>query len=411
MLTRLRRSIGRFFNKSRKINHEPINKVSLIVIVILDLFILSSVFAGLDDISRWPLSPRETYPCHASWQDYRESPSPNKDYTIVSESLDSLEDGFYRRDYSNYGEGHWGEVSSICLQYETAEKALLTSAAQTVSKSINDNQAEINSFTQKNVEIRQQYDSTLLEEIAGQPREQSINAVDAAQAKRELESNKQKIAERESSLSILRSTLISTAESQDFLALLNNDAKFEQIDKGYTQAAFWYPSIQLLFQALFLLPLILLASLVHRVAQRKNYGYIALISWHLLVIFCIPLLWKLFEFLQFGFLVQWLVEALYTLLGGLRFLVSYLQILLFPVIGFGIIKFFQKVVFNTRLQAANRVQNQRCVSCGKKIRKYDVHCPHCSYPQYQECHNCHNLTYKHLPHCKHCGADQPLDLS
>ncbi|MGB3571885.1 MAG: hypothetical protein WBA01_07565 [Phormidesmis sp.] len=409
MFSRLRRSIGRFFNKSRKINHEPINKVSLIVIIILDLFILGSVFAGLDDISRWPLSPRMTYPCQQEWQQYRESTLDEKDYTVISQNLDFSPDG-YTLDYQAASRGHLGEVSNICLQYEAIADALNTSASQTIAKSINDTQAEVTSFSAKNAEIRQQYDSTLLEEIANQPRDQSINNVEAAQAKREIDQNNQAIAQRQTTLETLKSTLVKAPESQAFLSLLNDTDKFSSVSEGYRKAAFWYPSIQLLFQGLFLAPLIILASAAHRLAQRKNYGYIALISWHLLVIFCIPLLWKIFEFLQFGFLLQWVADFLEILFGGLRFLVSYLQILLLPVVGFAIIKFFQKVVFNTRLQAANRVQNMRCISCAKKIREYDVHCPHCSYLQYQECQNCHNLTYKHLPHCKHCGQDQPLDL-
>ena len=278
------------------------------------------------------------------------------------------------------------------------------------AKRINDTQAEISSFEQQNSTIRQQYDSTLLEEIAGQPREQSINAVEASQARVEIARNDEAIAQRKQTLDSLKSELISQPESQVFLDLLNNDALFDEVDRGYERASFWYPSIQLLFQGLFLLPLLAIASTIHRYAQRKNYGYVALISWHLLVIFFIPLIWKVFEFLQVGFLFEWAVNVLEVLFGGLRFLWNYVQILLIPILGFGIIKFFQKVVFNTRLQAAGRVQKMRCVHCAKRIRKYDAHCPHCSYPQYQECHSCHNLTYKHLPHCRHCGADQPLDL-
>jgi len=84
MLSRFRRYVGRFFNKTRKINHEPINKVSLIVIVIVDLFILFNVFAGLDDISRWPISPQQAYPCYSQWDWYRQNSSENVDYEIVS---------------------------------------------------------------------------------------------------------------------------------------------------------------------------------------------------------------------------------------------------------------------------------------------------------------------------------------
>jgi len=419
MLSRLRRSIGRFFNKSRKINHEPINKVSLIVIILVDLVILGNVFAGLDDISRWPLSPSETYHCQAEWAQYRESTAAEKDYEIIWNAplsppgsefssvapLANLVDSEQTK-----VRGRLGEVSAVCVDYSVAQKALDTPALRALAKQINDTQAEITSFSLKNNTIRQQYDSTLLEEIAGQSREQSINNVGAAEARQEIESNERAIAQRETTLKELKRELVALPESEAFLRLLNNDAKFEQVDNGYQRASFWYPSIQLLFQGLFLLPLIIIASAVHRFAQRQNYGYVALISWHLFVIFCIPLVWKLFEFLQVGFLVEWLLELLEVLFGGLRFLINYLQILLIPVIGFGIIKFFQKVVFNTRLQAANRVQKGRCVRCAKKIRKHDEHCPHCGYAQYRECHNCHSPTYKHLPHCKHCGAKQPLDL-
>ena len=426
MFSRLRRSIGRFFNRSRRINHKPINKFSLIIILLVDLFILFNVFAGLDDISRWALSPDKTYPCRSEWISYREDTAEEKDYRFVNQliSLESnsqttslsptIDESYYRGNY--YGSyqdlerGHLGEVSKICLQYESAANAVDSPNNQAIVKRINDTQAEINSFTAKNASIRQQYDSTLLEEIASQPREQSINNVEAAQARREIEQNDQAIAQREAILETLKTDLASTPESQAFLSLLSDDVKFDQIDTGYQRASFWYPSIQLFFQGLFLLPLIIVASSVNRLAERRDYGYISLISWHLFVIFCIPLVWKVFEFLQFGFLIELLIEFLEFLFGGLRFLINYLQILLIPAVGFGVIKFFQRFVFNTRLQAANRIQNRRCVNCAKRIRKRDLHCPHCSYAQYQECTNCHNLTYRHLPHCKHCGTEQPLEL-
>ncbi|MEL6158362.1 MAG: hypothetical protein AAFQ40_08235 [Cyanobacteria bacterium J06623_5] len=411
MLSRLRRTIGRFFSKSRKVNHEPINKVSLIVIIVVDLFILGNVFAGLDDISRWPLSPAEAYPCHISWErEYRENSSPTKDYDFLLSRVTVPDDlpnlAFEGRERTS----RIGKVSEVCETYAETAEAVASAENRAIAKRINDTEAEIISFTSKNSTIRQQYDSTLLEEIAGQPREQSINAVEAAQARAEIEANDRAIAQREAILETLKSELIETPASQALLALLNNEQEFQKVDDGYNRAAFWYPSIQLFFQGLFLLPLVVITSLIHRFAQRKNYGYVALISWHLLVIFCIPLLWKIFEFLQVGFLVELILDLIEVLLGGLRFLLNYLQILIIPVIGFGIIKFFQKVVFNTRLQAANRVQNMRCIRCAKKIRKHDIHCPHCSYAQYHECHSCHNLTYQHLPHCKHCGADQPLNL-
>jgi RNA polymerase subunit RPABC4/transcription elongation factor Spt4 len=126
----------------------------------------------------------------------------------------------------------------------------------------------------------------------------------------------------------------------------------------------------------------------------------------LLVIFIIPLILKVFEFLQVGAIFQFFFNIISFFFGGLIFLISYAYILLIPLVGFGMIKFFQTVVFNPKIQAVNRIQKSQCIRCAKKIRPQDSHCPHCGYYQYVECHNCHNLTYKELPYCHHCGADQ-----
>ncbi|MFN5873366.1 MAG: hypothetical protein ACK44G_12660, partial [Aphanizomenon sp.] len=71
MFTRIRRLLNRFFNNSRTLNNEPLNKVSLIVIILVDIFILINVFTGLNDISQWYLSPSQSYPCYFEWNDYK----------------------------------------------------------------------------------------------------------------------------------------------------------------------------------------------------------------------------------------------------------------------------------------------------------------------------------------------------
>jgi hypothetical protein len=131
-----------------------------------------------------------------------------------------------------------------------------------------------------------------------------------------------------------------------------------------------------------------------------------LISWHLLVIFLIPLLFKVFEFLQVGVLFTFISKVIYSIFGSLLFLISYIYILLIPLLGFGLIKIFQEFVFNSKIQMAKRVQKSQCVNCASKIRSFDIYCPHCSTYQLSECQNCHNLTYKGLPYCNQCGQSQ-----
>ncbi|MEH2266170.1 hypothetical protein [Nostoc sp.] len=408
MFARIRRILSQFFNQSRTINNEPLNKVSLIVIILIDIFILINVFTGLDDISRWYISPTQAYPCYSEWQNYRAETTQNKDYEIVRLSLpyDPNNRLSFQQTYQQDEVGHLGKVSKTCLQYASYKDKINNPEKQQITKTIDQKQAKISTLERDNSTIKSQYDSTLLEKIAGQGRQQSINQVGAEKAKQVLEQNNRQISTLKQEISLLKNELLAKPESISLIAFLKNDNQFKEVDKGYQQASFWYPSIQLGFQSLFLLPLIIIALSVHKFAQRRGYGLVSLISWHLLVIFFIPLIVKIFEFLQIGAIFKFLFDIVIYLFGGLLFLINYLYILLIPIIGFGIIQFFQKFVFNSKVQAASRVQKSCCVNCAKKIRQVDTYCPHCGYYQYIECQNCHNITYKHLSYCKHCGTSQ-----
>ncbi|MBD2383984.1 zinc-ribbon domain-containing protein [Cylindrospermum sp. FACHB-282] len=408
MFAKIRRSLSQLFSKSNKINNEPLNKVSLIVIIVIDIFILYHVFIGLDDISQWHISPTQAYPCYSDWENYRTKTTKDKDYEIVNFSLEYQTNNqtSLQQTYQQYEEINLGKVSEICLKYAEYKDKINNPENQQIIKTIAQKQDKISTLEQTNRNIQAKYDSTLLEKIAGQPREQSINQVSAENAKQELAQNNRQISTLKQENTNLKNKLLAKPESGAFITFIKDDNKFSELEKGYKQASFWYPSIQLGFQSIFLLPLILIALLIHNFAQRRRYGLIALISWHLLVIFFIPLILKIFEFLQIGVIFKFFFDIISALFGGLLFLVSYIYILLIPLIGFGIITFFQKIVFNAKLQAVSRVQKSRCIRCAKKIQPNDVYCPHCGYDQYLECQNCHELTYKGLLYCKHCGHIQ-----
>ncbi|MEB3150668.1 MAG: hypothetical protein VKL60_16850 [Sphaerospermopsis sp.] len=407
MFTKIRNILAQFFNNSRTINNEPLNKVSLIVIIIVDIFILINVFTGLEDISRWHLSPYQAYPCYSEWENYQKQSDKNKDYDMIISSVPlNNNQPQFQAEYQQQEIGHLGKVSEICINYAELKDSLNNNLNQKNITNINLRQEKINQLEQANINIRNQYESTLLEKIAGQSSEKSINQVSAEDAKQKFDKNQQQIGQIKQEINNLKNQLLTKPESLNFLSLIKDENKFTAVKQGYERASFWYPSIQLTFQSIFLLPLIIIALLVYRISQSRGYGLIALISWHLLVIFLIPLVLKVLEFLQVGVVFQFLLSVVNKLLGGLLFLISYVYILLIPLIGFGIIKFFQGVVFNTKFQAAKRVQKSQCINCGKTLKSNNAHCPHCGYYQYIECHNCHNLTYKKLPYCYHCGTEQ-----
>lgn len=409
MFRKIRSFIDLFFSKSRNINNEPVNKVSLTVIIIIDLFILINVFSGLDSISRWYLSPSQAYPCYDQWQSYQQDKNSDRDFLIVSDALNRVPN--IPENYDQSPEGQIGKVSPICVNFASLKNNINQPNNKLIFTTIEDKQKQVTSLEEKNRIIRTQYDSTLLEKIAGQPSNLSINEVEAQKAKQELDKNNLNITNLKVEIKELKQQLLATPETVEFLSLLNSEIKFNEVKQGHEKALFWYPSVQIIFQLIFLLPLIFISLFVHKLSIEKGYGLISLMSWHLLVIFFIPLLIKIFEFLQVGVIFEFLFDIITIIFGGLVFLINYLYIFLIPAIGFGIIKFFQQIVFNPKTQASKRVEKSRCLNCGKKIHNDHSHCPHCGYAQYVECPHCHNLTYKFMPYCYHCGTPQNINPS
>ncbi len=414
------RSLNQFFNqafrKTRTINNEPLNRVSLIVILLVDLFIIGNVFAGLDAIGNWHLSPDEVTPCRSELMVYRNSKGPDRDYSAVISAaardnilsgpeIESGKPSEFNR-YKSSEVDRLGKVTPICFEVATLQDGLYTPAMKTLRSQIQGQESKIEKLKNENQQIRSQYDSTLLERIAGQDPANSINNVKAEQAKAKLTANDKQIAELNGKLKASRLELVGRPESQAYLKKLQSEDAFKQVDQVYQKAGFWFPTIRLGLQALFLLPLMAIAFGIHKFAVRGGHGLVALMSWHLLCIFFIPLVFKVFEFLQFGVIAKTIFDLVIKLVGNLAFLLNYIQILLVPFFGFAIVKLVQKVILNPQAQATRRVQKNQCLRCAKTLQPGDTHCPHCGYHQQVECPSCHGMTYKHLPHCRHCGAGQ-----
>ena len=165
MFRPIQRQIRHFFRKSRTINNEPLNKVSLIVIVLIDIFILVNVFSGLDDISRWHISPSQAYPCYSEQQAYQTSTANEKDFNAIRLALpyeSNLQRNF-RDTYQQVEADHLGKVFPICLAYADTKDQLDTPENQQIDQTISQKQGEINELERANAQIRSQYDSTLLE--------------------------------------------------------------------------------------------------------------------------------------------------------------------------------------------------------------------------------------------------------
>jgi hypothetical protein len=404
MLRFIRRVSRRFLRKSTQIHHEPINKISIVILILIDLFVVLNVFGGLASISQWPLSPAEQFACHTDYVSFHEAALDQDPHLLKANLVESAIATHENRPPDPLeGPSRLGSVVPICQTHQQLQRAIVTPENLAHRTQIRTLQTEIATLEDQNRLLREQYDSTLLENIAGQDPAASINESTAAATKAEIDTNQQQINDKKAAVTDLETQLIESPEGSAYLDWVGNRDRYDTLQTQYDRAQFWHSNQVLGLQILFLTPLIAVAYGWHRLSTRRQRGLQALLSWHLLLIACLPLVVRLFEFIQFGNLVGVVVEAIVAVLGGLLFLASYLMIALIPLLGFGLIKLLQRFVFNPRVQAKNRIQKSRCIRCSAKLHGDPAFCPHCGFGQYQPCVHCHQPAYKYTPHCHHCG--------
>jgi len=406
-----RRFTRRFVRKSTRISQTPLNRASLVILILVDLFVLFQVFGGLVSVGSFPLSPSETYPCYGAYQSYH---TPGDDRPLVDRQVETIRNFLTQPIYPGSSptsftpERRLGEVSSLCTEYDGLLKGLDSAENRGLHDRITGLDNNIAIKQREISQLREEYDSTLLEEIAGQTPEASITASTASQTKARIETAEREIDRWKTEITTAKTELLATPSSQAYLKLLDDAGRYETLKQDYEKAEFWHPNLQFLLQLIFLAPLILVTYRWHSQAVLKDWGLQSLLSWHLLLIFCIPLVVRLFEFLQFSNLVQVAVEVVIALVGGLYFIASYLFIILVPLVGFGLIKFLQHFIFNPRVQAKKRIQSHRCIQCNAQLHSDDPFCPHCGFNQFQDCPHCHSQTYQYSPFCRVCGTELPL---
>jgi len=410
MLAFFRRITRLFVRKSTQVAQEPLNRVSLIILILVDIFVLINVFSGLDNIANWPLSPEEAFPCYGAYQTYQNERERQDPFIVDTQTIAQVVADAQAWQPPPDDRHRLGQVNPLCIDHKRLKQAVATPDNVKRQETISNLETEIIKLEQTIATLKTEYDSTLLEKIAEQAPEQSITASTAEKTKADIEKAQGQIREKQAQIKQLQQELITTPVAIAYLNALGNPESYTSLKRGYESAQFWYPNLQFLLQLLFLAPLIAIAYVWHINAVNRQRGLQTLLSWHLLLIFCIPLLIKLFTFLQFGNLLGWIIDLIVALVGGLLFVASYLLILLIPLLGFGLIKFLQRFVFNPQVQAKKRIQKSRCIQCNARLRTADPFCPHCGFEQYQECVHCHHRTYKFAHYCRACGTPlQPTE--
>ncbi len=385
-------------------NSEPLNQFSLTVILLLDLFILSVIFQGLNDHTRQITSPNDYFPyeCQSIFikQDWSQENFLSKLQPLV---LSSHNNYSYRK--NNLLEHSKTDVMHPeCEQFFTKIKQM--AANQTLKLLFIDRQDTLKrkkQLTQTLQKTKEAYDTSLLETIA----DPDTNRNDLPAIKANITANTAGIEHMTEQLHDIENQLNSDPLVVELRKTLNPDvASRQESVEDFKRFEKIYPLKELGWQLLFLLPLFALFYFWSSRSVRKNNRVQTLIASHLLVVATLPILLKVGN-LVLDLIPHHLLKNLFELLESLHVIALWHYAVILMAIAAGLFSIFiiQKKVFNQKKIQQKRLMKGACYHCGKHLPADSNMCPFCGKGQFINCHQCLKPTHVSGDYCKNCGAN------
>jgi hypothetical protein len=400
MFGKIKDKFSRIKSNLSSLDSQPISKASLIIILFLDLFILTSIFDGLDKHTRQLSSPDDYIPYSC-----REIVI-NRDWNPTNRT-DNLSNIilFYNNSYYQI-EAKRKERHPVCAPYldlldqmkNNKELIALFEDRGRFDREAKNLQRDINN-------LKGAYDTSLLETIArqkeGQANVDSIgkdiqaktNALNTLRA--QIEAAEQKINGNEK-VKLLWEKL-ETLQPADR----------EKLRSDLSTLYFWHPVKRLGMQMIFLLPLLAIFYIWNNASIRKNRGIQTLVSSHLLVVSFIPIFFKIIETV-YDIVPKKLLKKLMDLLESLKLVAlwHYLVIALAVATALFLIYIFQKKLFSRQKLMERRIAKGLCQQCGKHLPPGSNACPFCGFAQFKTCGACYQPTPVYGRYCNACGKQQ-----
>lgn len=382
---------------------EPLSKMSLIVIIALDIFVVNMIFAGLNDHTALLTSKFEYMPrvCRQaiienSWIGERQTDkiqtlilAPGTSYRY--DAIDQLDPEEVKKTHPACQK----LLSSIRTVKE--DKTILNIFRQ--RKIAQQNKAQL---TRNFNESKAVYDTSLLENIAENSKESSITTI--SEISKELS---QQINALSRDLASYNNSIIGNGSVAQFSQdLIEIQGKKIEIFRELKRYDFWYPIKELAWQFLFLLPLCGLFYLWNSISIKKESSLQVLISSHLLVVSFIPILFKILQ-LVLDVIPHRLLESVFDLLVSLKIIALWHYILIFLAILLTLVAIYviQKKIFSWEKIVEKRLLKGGCYACGKKLPQHVESCPFCGTEQKKPCPHCKKKTYIAGKFCIHCGQN------
>lgn len=383
---------------------EKLSKLTILAIIFLDIFVLSTLYQGINFQTRVINNPITKYPYEC------------RDILSSSQSLENFNSYLYNSyNYtSNYQNIKDLEVDERCN--------LIFEKVALIKKEIN-----IENFKKQNDEIykkeyaitdqisylKQNYDTILFEKMSEQKSDKSIikgnlstenikDKYDLLNIELEnLAKEKEKL-----NLEFKENILI-----KDFISYL--DLNKNQILDDINKSEKYYYVKQELVTLIFLIPLILLFFYLMKKYLIKEKYILYIIFKNILLITSIPTIISILSLINI-FIPKIFIEKLLMLFYSLEipFVVYYLAIGLFILVFIFIIIKLQKRfkdenerLKNNQITKIESFNKNLCNKCSNRV-DYTImnYCPCCQNKLKIECNSCNNATIKGLDFCITCGT-------
>ncbi|WP_369434490.1 hypothetical protein [Psychromonas sp. MME1] len=372
----------------------------LVIVLFLDLFILMSIFQGLDDHTSQLTTPYEYVPQYC--RDIVIDEAWNESNRLIHTAKMVARD---RGNYTYIDEKHRDqEIHPICQSIATRLDVI--EANKTLSSSLN----LLLKLRQQSVEVKSEldrvkgaYDTSLLEEIA-----------DNNSVKENTVSLKNQVVHLTKKLNTLAndesasvSLLMQNQHVIEFFNVIDNSSTNNRdiLLQELRDLNFWYPAKRLAMEMILLLPLVIIFYLWNSKSIVASRPYQSLVSSHLLVVVFIPVIFKLIT-LVYDILPKKLLKHIFALLESLKLVAIWHYVMMGAavLVAMALIYFMQKKIFSPEKIIQRRIIKGQCQHCAAHLPSGNNACPICGFMQFKLCGHCNKKTYIHGKYCRKCGA-------
>lgn len=376
---------------------EPLSGISVVLLIILDIFIFTNVMIGVKGETAKVPSVSYYYPSDCS-----------KHFKDVQTHYKDFENYRYGQSRSAHVRPH---LSSYCKDLDTKIKVFsLQEEFKTNLKRVQSIEEKQRQNRYRLDQISTQYNTRLFERIA-----QMQNNSELKNAKSEYDGI---IADNKNlKQELVLVPAVSSLEGFNTYVkyLKENKSAFFEAKKSY---AFWQPFKEYGHMLIFILPLLLFFGFFYRRTKgqqlsKQNYNpVVRIISAHISLILALPLVWFTLG-LIYHVLPKTLLKSIIEFLVeiGLISILNYVAILLVVLVFGGLIYWIQKRTLKKKLSVKvsrnlpRLISWSQCFECEYKIDYEKEFCPFCGIKLHIECTSCQSSMNRHECFCSSCGKE------